>query len=455
MLLYLQVTRGAEFGRNHLFPPAAPPTVFAFASPYPVPDARDARARASRAVTLQDIRWDRCDIKSIALLANVLLRQEAADRGADEALLVRDGLLLEGSSSTVFLCIGGTLVTPPNDHRILPGTSRDAVLELAQGWLPTEVCPLEAREIASCDEVWIASAGRGVLPVTARGRRAGRRRADRGRCGARCTPACSDTSTTSPRRPRSEPWPKTPCSSSRATSPSRSWARRPTSSAASRSASSRVTSARSTAARIEERPSSGGKYLGLTITVRAESKAQLDAVYTGAHVLPPGAGRALRPAGKPSAASSRGASASATTPRSGGPAEIAHLRHLEPRVTAGVDAPERLEVHRDVEREPVVRAALADAQADARELAGTDVHAGRVAPAEGLDAPLRHRRDDGALDALDQRAHAEPGAIEVEQRIHHELARAVVGHLPAAIDLHDRDVAGAEQVLGLASSCRA
>jgi D-alanine transaminase len=165
MLLYLQVTRGAEHGRNHLFPTAPTPTVFAFASPYPVPTAQTLE-RGLRAVTLQDIRWDRCDIKSVALLANVLLRQEAADRGADEALLMRDGLLLEGSSSTVFLCIGGLLVTPPNDHCILPGTSRDALLELAAGWLPSQVCPIEAREIASCDEVWIASAGRGVLPVT-------------------------------------------------------------------------------------------------------------------------------------------------------------------------------------------------------------------------------------------------------------------------------------------------
>ncbi len=165
MLVYLQVTRGAEFGRNHLFPREAKPTVFAFASPYPAPDPRVLESGLA-AATLEDIRWDRCDIKSVALLANVLLRQEAADRGADEALLVRDGLLLEGSSSSVFLCIGGTLVTPPNDHRILPGTSRDAVLELAKGWLPSQVCPLEAREIESCDELWIASAGRGVLPVT-------------------------------------------------------------------------------------------------------------------------------------------------------------------------------------------------------------------------------------------------------------------------------------------------
>jgi D-alanine transaminase len=165
MLLYLQVTRGRETGRNHLFPKATLPTVFAFASPYPAP-APAVLAAGLSAVTLPDIRWDRCDIKSTALLANVMLRQEAADRGADEALLVRDGLLLEGSSSTVFLCIGRTLVTPPNDHRILPGTSRDAVLELARGWLETQICPLEARELASCDEVWIASAGRGVLPVT-------------------------------------------------------------------------------------------------------------------------------------------------------------------------------------------------------------------------------------------------------------------------------------------------
>jgi len=165
LLLYVQVTRGAEHGRNHLMPTSVTPTVFAFASPYPVPSAQTLE-RGLRAVTLQDIRWARCDIKSVALLANVMLRQEAADRGADEALLVDDGLLLAGSSSSVFLCIGGTLVTPPNDRRILPGTSRDAVLELAQDWLPSQVCELEARVLANSDEVWIASAGRGVLPVT-------------------------------------------------------------------------------------------------------------------------------------------------------------------------------------------------------------------------------------------------------------------------------------------------
>jgi D-alanine transaminase len=165
MLLYLQVSRGAEGGRNHLIPRDATPTVFAFASPYPAP-SQQALEHGLRAVTLEDIRWARCDIKSIALLGNVLLRDEAAARGADEALLVRDGLLTEGSSSTVFLCVGGTLVTPPNDHRILPGTTRDAVLDLAREWLPVETCEVEARVLGNADEVWIASAGRGVLPVT-------------------------------------------------------------------------------------------------------------------------------------------------------------------------------------------------------------------------------------------------------------------------------------------------
>ena len=165
LLVYIQVTRGAEYGRNHLFPKDLAPTVFAFVSPYPQPST-SVLEKGLAVITLEDIRWDRCDIKSIALLGNVLLRQEAADRGADEALLVRDGLLLEGSSSSVFLCIGDKLVTPPNGHLILPGTSRDAVLELAEGWLPFEICSLEARELLSADEVWIASAGRGVLPVT-------------------------------------------------------------------------------------------------------------------------------------------------------------------------------------------------------------------------------------------------------------------------------------------------
>ena len=165
VLVYVQVTRGAQSGRNHLFPTEPRPTVFAFASPYPAPSAA-VLAEGLSAVTLQDIRWNRCDIKSVALLANVLLRDEARQQGADEALLVREGLLLEGSSSTIFLCVGGAVITPPNSHLILPGTSRDAVLELARDWLPSQESEIESRDIECAEELWLASAGRGVLPVT-------------------------------------------------------------------------------------------------------------------------------------------------------------------------------------------------------------------------------------------------------------------------------------------------
>lgn len=164
-LVYLQVTRGAESGRNHLFPPAGtPPTLFAFTAAFPTPV--EALERGLSAALLQDTRWARCDIKSVALLANVLLRQQAQELGASEALLVRDGQLLEGSSSSVFVVTRGILATPPNSHRILPGTSRDVVVELAKDWRPCEIRPVAVTELESCDEVWIASAGRGVLPVT-------------------------------------------------------------------------------------------------------------------------------------------------------------------------------------------------------------------------------------------------------------------------------------------------
>ena len=163
-LVYLQVTRGAEAGRNHAVPAGISPTVFGFTTEYPSPSA-ELLGQGTAAVTREDIRWARCDIKSIALLANVLLRQEAGDDGASEAILVREGWLTEGSSSTVFVVQGERLLTPPNDPRILPGTTREAVLELARG-LAHEIRPVPQAELLRADEIWIASAGRGVLPVT-------------------------------------------------------------------------------------------------------------------------------------------------------------------------------------------------------------------------------------------------------------------------------------------------
>lgn len=165
MYVYVQVTRGMEYGRNHAFPAVVKPTVFAMAAPLPVfTDAQ--RAAGLSAITVEEFRWGRCDIKSTSLLANVLMKQQASDAEADEALIVRDGQVLEGSSTSVFIVRDGVLITPPNSHRILPGTTRDAVLSIAEGVMSVEIRDLSVAELRAAEEVWISSATRDVLPVT-------------------------------------------------------------------------------------------------------------------------------------------------------------------------------------------------------------------------------------------------------------------------------------------------
>ncbi|MFC4308411.1 D-amino acid aminotransferase [Steroidobacter flavus] len=164
--VYVQVSRGAEYGRNHAFPVVAvKSTVFAMASPLPVfTDAQ--RAAGLSAITVEDFRWGRCDIKSTALLANVLMKQQAADAGANEAIIVRDGDVMEGSSTSVFVVKNGVVATPPNSHRILPGTTRDAALSLANNVMPVDIRRISVDELRNADEVWISAATRDVLPVT-------------------------------------------------------------------------------------------------------------------------------------------------------------------------------------------------------------------------------------------------------------------------------------------------
>ena len=122
--IYVQVTRGAEFGRNHAPLPDVPRTVFAFASPWPHGTRRAAFENGMPAVTADDTRWARCDIKSVSLLANVLLRQLACDENATETILLRDGQLTDASASSVHVVIDGELRTPPNSWKLLPGTTR-------------------------------------------------------------------------------------------------------------------------------------------------------------------------------------------------------------------------------------------------------------------------------------------------------------------------------------------
>lgn len=163
--VYLQVTRGPA-PRDHAFPADVSPTVFAFAQPSK-PAEPEVLARGISAVTVADIRWLRCDIKATALLANAMLRQQAADRGAAEAILIRDGLVTEGAASNVFVVRDDTILTTPNGPFILPGITRDLVLELASARsLPAQEQPLPESALVDADEIWITSSVREILPVT-------------------------------------------------------------------------------------------------------------------------------------------------------------------------------------------------------------------------------------------------------------------------------------------------
>jgi len=163
--VYMQITRGPA-PRDHAFPPQVNPTVFAYAQPTK-PPAPETLAQGIAAVTVPDIRWARCDIKATALLANALLRQQAADRGAAEALLVRDGIVTEGAASNIFVVRGDALYTPPNGPFILPGITRDLVLELAHAHaIPAHEQALSQAALLDADEIWITSSMREILPVT-------------------------------------------------------------------------------------------------------------------------------------------------------------------------------------------------------------------------------------------------------------------------------------------------
>jgi D-alanine transaminase len=163
--IYLQITRGIA-PRNHVFPVDTKPTVFAYAQPtvYAEPTAA---VEGVSAITTEDIRWQRCDIKSTSLLAAVMLRQQAAEKGSAEALLVRNGFITEGAATNVFMVVGSDLVTPPTGAYILSGITRELILELAKrhGILATER-DIEEQELAVASEIWIASSTHEIKPVT-------------------------------------------------------------------------------------------------------------------------------------------------------------------------------------------------------------------------------------------------------------------------------------------------
>lgn len=164
--IYLHVTRGVAPVRDHAFPREIRPTVFLLPLALTPPPAEFVE-RGVAAITAPDNRWQRCDIKATALLANVLLRQLSVDAGCAETLLIRDGLVTEGSASNLFIVRDGLLSAPPKSHFMLPGVTYDVVLELAQTHaLEHAVRPISAQELRSADEIWITSSTKEILAIT-------------------------------------------------------------------------------------------------------------------------------------------------------------------------------------------------------------------------------------------------------------------------------------------------
>ena len=163
--IYLQITRGVAPTRDHAFPETPAPTVFAMCS--------DIKPFAGvetgvKALTIEDSRWEMCNVKATTLLANILLRQQAIEQGCAEAILHRKGYVTEGAASNLFAVIDDVLITPEKTTEILPGITRQVILELAEnnGFQSSEeVISVEALHTAS--EIWITSSTREIVPVIA------------------------------------------------------------------------------------------------------------------------------------------------------------------------------------------------------------------------------------------------------------------------------------------------
>lgn len=165
LALYLQVSRGSAWVRDHTFPKDAAPTVFAMVSPLKPIDIAG-MSEGYSAITLDDIRWQWCHVKTTALLGNVLLKQQAADENHLEAILIRDGYATEGSSTNLFVVNEGVIFTPPKSPALLPGITRDLVVELANdNGLECREEPVALSLLQAADEIWVTSSTKEVAPI--------------------------------------------------------------------------------------------------------------------------------------------------------------------------------------------------------------------------------------------------------------------------------------------------
>jgi D-alanine transaminase len=164
--IYLQITRGAA-PRTHRFPPAGTrPTVFMTATAFTVPN--EARAKGVAAVTYPDYRWTRCDLKTVNLLPAVMANQYAVDQGAFESIFVRDSAITEGSHTNVFGVLDGELRTYPNSNYVLPGITRDVVVEIArETGIPVSETPIFVHELPRLEECFLTGTTSDAMPVVA------------------------------------------------------------------------------------------------------------------------------------------------------------------------------------------------------------------------------------------------------------------------------------------------
>lgn len=164
-MVYIQVTRGVA-KRDHGFPKNATPTVFCMVSPFVRPNGA-AREQGLSVVSIPDVRWLRCEIKSVSLLGNVLAKQHAVDAGVDEVVQFRDGYLSEGASCNIWVVKDGVLLAPPRSNLILEGIRYGLLEELAAGaGIQFNARPISQQEVENADELMLSSATREVLPIT-------------------------------------------------------------------------------------------------------------------------------------------------------------------------------------------------------------------------------------------------------------------------------------------------
>jgi D-alanine transaminase len=161
--IYLQITRGVALKRDHAFPKDPIPTVFAMCSDL-LPFA--GVETGVNALTMEDSRWELCNVKATTLLANILLRQAAIEQGAAEAILHKNGYITEGAASNLFAVINDVLVTPKNTSEILPGITRKVILELAKkNNIQTQEETISIQALKTASEIWVTSSTREIVPV--------------------------------------------------------------------------------------------------------------------------------------------------------------------------------------------------------------------------------------------------------------------------------------------------